>query len=486
MIFQDLAAYRAAGFQPKVCIIGSGPAGIMVATKLAAAGIPSVILEGGGAEFSDESQDVYKGRTVGDPYFELDATRLRYMGGSSNHWAGWCRFLDTHDFLPKSWVENTGWPIRRTDIEPYFSETLKVLGIDEIKPDYAVTDRFHWFNVVKTDPVRFGPVYHDRLAGSGLTAMVLNTTVLELVGDGKSVSNARLWSNGQAGDLAAEHYVVATGGLENSRLLLWSNERSNGGVVPNAKALGRYWMEHPMYWCGNAFLTSQAQFELDFENEVFFMPTPAAMEERGVLNFHVQLETSPFHGVKGFLADMVCSAPETTEWIAGKLGSHLQCSARVHMDWEQAPREHNRVALSQGERDAHGIPRIELHWKKDELDRRTMLEGMRMFGEDLARRDMGRLRISDWVLNGEPYPGDMELAGNHHMGGTRMGTDPATSVVDANQRVHGMSNLHVAGSSVFATAGQCTPTTTIVALSLRLGEILAADITRQAGLAGKA
>jgi choline dehydrogenase-like flavoprotein len=68
--------------------IGSGPAGITIARKLSAAGIPVVIFEAGGADFTEESQAFYSGKTVGDYYFDLDITRLRYFGGSSNHWAG--------------------------------------------------------------------------------------------------------------------------------------------------------------------------------------------------------------------------------------------------------------------------------------------------------------------------------------------------------------------------------------------------------------
>ena len=75
----------------------------------------------------------------------------------------------------------------------------------------------------------------------------------------------------------------------------------------------------------------------------------------------------------------------------------------------------------------------------------------------------------DWVAKGEDYPTDQEIAGHHHMGGTRMGKDPKKSVVDRNCKVHGMENLYVGGSSVFTTSGQCNPTTSIVALSLRLG-----------------
>jgi choline dehydrogenase-like flavoprotein len=58
------------------------------------------------------------------------------------------------------------------------------------------------------------------------------------------------------------------------------------------------------------------------------------------------------------------------------------------------------------------------------------------------------------------------------MGTTRMSDDPGQGVVDRNCRVHGISNLFVAGSSVFPTAGSGTPTLTLVALALRLSEHL--------------
>ncbi len=477
MIFQDAAQFAASGFTPQVCIVGAGPAGITIANKLAAAGIPSVLLEGGAEEWTEDSQDVYRGVTIGDPYFDLDITRLRFLGGCSNHWAGWCRVLDAHDFTAKSYVPDTGWPIRRGDIEPFLPETFDVLGLHDFPPDRQTTDRFYRFEVQKSEAVRFGEKYREAIAASEHIALLLNTAAGELVGDGTRITAAKLISNGAAaGEIAAPFFVVATGGLENSRLLLWSNERSNGGVVPHADALGRYWMEHPMYWTGNAFLTDTAALTPDHEGHAFFIPSPQAMAEREVLNFHVQVETMPFSGAKRMIADLACHAPQTAEWVSNLLGAKLQCSARVHLDWEQAPRRHNRVALSTTERDAYGVPRIELHWKKDELDRHTMLEAMRMFGEDLARKDLGRVQISDWVLNGEDYPDDMELAGNHHMGGTRMGTDVKTSVVDSDCRVHGMANLFVGGSSVFTTSGQCTPTTTIVALALRLGDHLAREV----------
>jgi len=68
------------------------------------------------------------------------------------------------------------------------------------------------------------------------------------------------------------------------------------------------------------------------------------------------------------------------------------------------------------------------------------------------------------------------------MGTTRMSTDPATGVVDPDGKVHGMANLHVAGSSVFPTGGWAFPTFTVVALSLRLAERLRALLGESGGL----
>jgi choline dehydrogenase-like flavoprotein len=67
------------------------------------------------------------------------------------------------------------------------------------------------------------------------------------------------------------------------------------------------------------------------------------------------------------------------------------------------------------------------------------------------------------------------VGGNHHhMGGTRISTDPSRGVVDADLKVHGTRNLFVTGSSVFPSGGSVNPTLTIVALSLRLAAHLRA------------
>jgi choline dehydrogenase-like flavoprotein len=56
------------------------------------------------------------------------------------------------------------------------------------------------------------------------------------------------------------------------------------------------------------------------------------------------------------------------------------------------------------------------------------------------------------------------------MGTTRMHESPKQGVVDADCRVHGVSNLFIASSSVFPTGGYANPTLTILALAIRVSD----------------
>lgn len=132
-----------------------------------------------------------------------------------------------------------------------------------------------------------------------------------------------------------------------------------------------------------------------------------------------------------------------------------------------APSASNRVSLT-GERDVAGLYRPAIHCVIGADDFRNVEKTLRLLGESLITSEKGRVRVDNRRLYRSPE------GGGHIMGTTRMGTSPSNSVVDADCRVHGYDNLFVAGSSVFATAGYANPTLTIVALSLRLADTLAA------------
>ena len=121
---------RAAFDEPfDVCVVGAGPAGITLARRLAGQGARVALMEGGGLEISAESQDLYAGDIVGEEYFPLDITRLRYFGGSSNHWTGYCREFFAEDFAPRPGDPWSGWPIGKADLDPYQAEADAILDL---------------------------------------------------------------------------------------------------------------------------------------------------------------------------------------------------------------------------------------------------------------------------------------------------------------------------------------------------------------------
>lgn len=149
--------------------------------------------------------------------------------------------------------------------------------------------------------------------------------------------------------------------------------------------------------------------------------------------------------------------------------SHVEVTTRLG----QQPNRDSRVTLGR-ERDALGLRRLELDWRLTRLDRESIVRTLELMGAAVGAAGLGRLRML--IDRDDPWP--QSLTGGWHMTGTtRMSDDPRRGVVDRHCRVHGVGNLFVAGSSVFATPGAGTPTITLVALALRLAAKLREELT---------
>jgi choline dehydrogenase-like flavoprotein len=132
---------------------------------------------------------------------------------------------------------------------------------------------------------------------------------------------------------------------------------------------------------------------------------------------------------------------------------------------EQAPNPASRITLDD-ERDAFGLRRVKVDWRMLPIDRRTAVRGEEIVGAEFERLGIGALTpLQPGEVEG--WPENLE-SGWHQLGTTRMHAQETRGVVDPNARVHGLSNLYVAGGSIFPTGGTAPPTLTIVALALRL------------------
>jgi choline dehydrogenase-like flavoprotein len=513
-----------ATIEADLCIIGAGAAGIAIAHKLAGSQLRVALLEAGGLDFDPDSQDVYRGRNTGLPYFALEDARLRFFGGTTNHWSGWCRPLDPVDFEPRPWVEGSGWPIRYADLEPYLGEatryvelpaetfgledwsTPEIAGADPIRALPLAADRISTIVFQFSPPTRFGSRYRDALERSANVTVYLNAYATELVpaADGKTVSEAKIAPmRGRRVAVRARAFVLATGGIENARLLLLSRAVHAAGIGNQHDLVGRYFADHVELASGYVLLSADPGA---FESYVAGRPgalaaaklSPEGQARRQVLGcamtFHPvadMTETSAGFGslrrivrslaqgqvpptllrdVANVVVDVDRLAP-----FAARRALRIQPDNRLFLilnRLEIAPNPESRVTLDT-ERDAFGLNRVQLDWRLSAIDKAAVRASQEELGAALGAAGLGRVFIE--FDEDAPWPSVMQ-GGYHHMGTTRMSDDPRSGVVDKDCRVHGMHNLYVAGSSTFRTTGVANPTLTILALALRLADQIKEDL----------
>ena len=210
-----------------VVIVGSGPAGISCALKFLNRNLRVAILEGGGEFYSRESMNILNGKVVGDKYFDLRAARQRFFGGASNHWGGWCRPLDEHDFIKKSHHDLAYWPIEKSDIDSYLVEASEILEIPNVYEDEVLDENFGIkkisFNF--STPVRFGQKYKSIFLAENLD-LFLNANLVDLSRSMSEIKSATFKSfKGSILKIRSKSFVLAAGGIENSRLMLAINKK---------------------------------------------------------------------------------------------------------------------------------------------------------------------------------------------------------------------------------------------------------------------
>jgi choline dehydrogenase-like flavoprotein len=517
--------------QTDICIVGAGAAGITLAHELLHGRESVCLLESGGLEFDPENQMLYQGRNVGLPYFALDECQLRYLGGNTNGWGGWCRPLDAIDFQTRSWVDHSGWPISAAALEPYYrrAHALCELADDEYDPESAIEEigrrraRILPFDPDKLEtsiyrfspPTRFGQVYREALQAAPNIRCLLNANVLGVrtTDDARAATHVSVGClSGNRFSVAARFFVLAAGGIENARLLLLSNDVAPKGLGNQYDLVGRFFMEHPhtrrKLTAGGRAIPS-ALYGLTYHHRGLCarLAVPASLqEEEGLLNYSANIHAVYLcHDSPAWLAfrKLILSidpARHSDPFIrfppfgrkglsARELGQILARFDKVTVAallqlWqpgalvrgfvleskpEQAPNPDSRVMLDI-KRDAFGLNCVKLDWRTLPIDRQTVLRSEEIIDGELRRLGLGALAPLD--------PSEIDRwgptleGGWHQIGTTRAHDDPKRGVVDANCRVHGMANLFIAGCSVFPTGGAAPPTLTVVALAARLSEHL--------------
>jgi choline dehydrogenase-like flavoprotein len=497
----------------RFCVIGSGMGGSAVATALSAAGEDVLLIEAGGLERDGGDSAAVAAEHAGRS-FKMPLTRCIELGGTSNQWHGICAPLDEIDFERRSWIPQSGWPIRRADLDEAYDEAALMLELKDpgrFSPKGLPPEARRRLADVDFDPrilehklvqFRKPPVrWKDRLTAWARTdrhRLLIHAPALELTlrDDGASVQSLVVGSGARRLAVIADVFIVCAGALETPRLLLNSRSLAADGIGNDHGLVGRYLLDHPVGhfsklrfhrptkapayastplgddvgFTAGLRLTREQQRALGLPNHYVWI-RPSVSPRR----IHDELLLS-FLGARGArdLTPRQIWAILTNRDILYRVLVH-RFGARPTFRYgdlffmtEQLPNADSRVTLSPTGRDRHGYPVARIDWQLSTDDIRSFQrygellldEGLQSGQYSVARRD-------------DPEIWDRTLASAaHHLGTARMGADARTGVVDSNLKVFGTSNLFVCDGSVFATAGSVNPSLTITALALRLARHL--------------
>ncbi len=246
----------------EVCVVGGGPAGIVLSLSLAEAGHQVVLLEAGRWRRDALAQSLYEGELANALHSPPERFRMRGLGGSSSRWGGRCMPLDPIDFEPREWVADSGWPIRFEDLlahyraasewveaGPFAYDAREVFAhsppmIAGLRSAVLCTHSLERFSC----PTDFGRRYGPRLAASRQVQVLLGAvcTGLALDAGGRAVQTVRVCAlrGGQCLSVRARMVVLAMGALETARLMLASRDVAPQGVGNDHDQVGRRYMCH--------------------------------------------------------------------------------------------------------------------------------------------------------------------------------------------------------------------------------------------------
>ncbi|MGH9957189.1 MAG: GMC oxidoreductase [Pyrinomonadaceae bacterium] len=380
-------------------------------------------------------------------------------------------------------------------------------------------------------PTNFATRYRTDLKAAKNIKHILRAscTKIALEPDGRTVSHIVVRClDGNRFQVSARQFILAAGGLEVTRLLLASNDVQKREIGNHSGVLGRFYMCHLSGVVSVVSLAGRAEDAIyDFERTrdgVYcrrqLWISESAQRKDEILNFgawlHFPKIYDPSHG-NGVLSAAFFAKPQLPEEYLAELAEDLARNGwnyrllaqharnmlvdaptllhfvlkwiykrilskrkipqivlkspanryRLYYIAEQAPSPESRVYLSD-ETDTLGVPRLVVNWRTSELDVRSALTAHGLVQRELKRSRCGHLAFKEGSIE-DGIRGSVATAG-HHIGTTRMARDPRRGVVDENCRVHNVSNLYIASSSVFPTSGRANPTLTIVALAIRVAD----------------
>jgi choline dehydrogenase-like flavoprotein len=456
----------------------------------------------------------------------LNKRRVKGVGGTSLHWGGVTPRFHPKDFEMESrYGVACDWPIGYEELRPYYVRAEQEIGVagdesaehiapreepypmDAFEPSYTDKLFAEAGESVGVDvhsvPLSYNDGTYDRneCEGYGTCQYVCpngakysadvhvekaeeaGATVLDRAPvqrlehgpDGGQVTEAVYETpDGETHRQAADVFVAASGAYETPRLLFLSESpQYPDGLANSSGTLGKYFMGHPpaavlsvlpdqeTYQDTNGVALSSCSYQFyDYEEA-----------DRGSINMMFSSTAGPSPAEIALRGDEI--GDDLLEAVDGQYGNAVGMSIAVEM----LPREDNRLGLDESTTDDRGNPVPDLRMEPGGFARRAQERAIEV-GTSLIEELGGNVVYGEGTLTQTHDELSTAAKGGYHpMGGTRMGTDPAESVVDPTLKTHDLDNLYVAGGGVFVTSGAANPTLTIMALSLKAADHIAEQLS---------
>ena len=453
-----------------VCVVGSGFAGVAVATRLAEQGVDTVLLEAGGRTpqpvASEGSDERFPYAARGEAVFPFDWNRTIAIGGTSHRWSGVVsRFLPNDFRTASAFGLFADWPLGFDDLRADYDEAEALLSTQGASPrpgaepprdrrygiEWPVEDdafsRSGAYQDLAFFPLAFSSRHPAGRAGDPIrlheielprfTALPAGTLRAECAAvrlcerDGAIEAVDVVRPDGEVERIAARSFVLAAGVLETVRLLRQSTSAAwPNGLGNRHDQLGRFVHAHPRH---RSWVRRQGPWA----------------DLRAAYRSYAFCDALRREGLGSVCLDVNLLGPE----------------AGIDLTQEAEPTAESRVLFDPTRTDRWGRPLAILEASPSTVDRRT--------ARRIAALDA---ELCPLLLGTAERSAPSSVTWFHPAGGCRMGNDPEDAVVDRRGRVFGLENLYVAGAATFPTSGATNPTLTVVALALRLAEHLFASL----------
>ena len=502
----------------RVCIVGGGIAGLILAQHLSSR-FSVTLLEAGGRERSAAAGDPFCAELQGMSHAGTREGRVCALGGCSLTWGGQLLALP----------EDAGWAIPTAELREASADWFAPLHTAEFLAEngVAIAPFMEYLPELTPRLSRFVGYSRRNLArqpGRELLAservkVVLHACVREVV---LSESRYRVQAvevvtpAGVAFRVEAEQFVLAAGTVETCRLLLASQSVAGEGIGNAYGQVGRNFNDH--LTVAVAEFTGQARTRVLEAMRPWILPVAGGRRAVHSLKLEASAKLRAELGLNASMAHLTIEEPETSgvgalrAWLRSRQsGERRSALSRVlpmmvfqalRLVWEArvkrrryvSPEARVRLQINMAQDapsashvglsavcDAKGMPKARVDWRISTAE----IGSMRRFAAYLKERleAIGWVEGAVWdpALLADGETTNAALLGRvddarHAMGGACMGTDPRSSVVDPDLRVHGVTNLSIASAAVFPDGSAQLPTLTLQALCVRLAARLGREL----------